>query len=316
MLPLLAIWTGVTRFAWLCCIGLYFMRLFFITAAYHRYFSHRGYKMGRVMQFLMAVGGTLAVQKGPLWWAGHHRNHHKYSDQPQDTHSPLLKGFLWSHIGWIMCRKFNPTPTHLISDFAKFPELVWLNKWHWVPPTLLGVAVFLVGGWSALWFGFFFSLVLSWHGTYFINSLAHVFGRRRYVTTDTSRNSFILALITLGEGWHNNHHYYQSSANQGFFWWELDVSYYILKLLSWVGLVRDLRQPPAHVLADNRVSDGHADIGMFQANWVKAVACLDNAKHNAGDQYVKRSQALDSLVEQTTAAANAIASMSKAPSKS
>jgi stearoyl-CoA desaturase (delta-9 desaturase) len=255
--PLLAFITGVNRFDVALCIALYVARMFFITAGYHRYFSHRAYKMGRVMQFLMAFGGATAAQKGPLWWAAHHRHHHKFSDTDADIHSPL-KGFLWSHVGWIVCRKYQPTDLNAIKDFAKFPELRWLNEHYLVPPILLGVACFVAGGWSALVTGFFLSTVLTYHGTFVINSLAHIIGRRRYVTTDTSRNSFVLALITLGEGWHNNHHHYQSTANQGFFWWEIDVSYYVLRVLGLVGLVRDLRTPPSHILTGRRIADeGH-----------------------------------------------------------
>jgi stearoyl-CoA desaturase (delta-9 desaturase) len=312
LIPIAIVWTGVTPFDIALCAALYAVRMFFVTASYHRYFAHRSYKMGRVMQFLMAVGGTTAIQKGPLWWAGNHRHHHKYSDQPEDVHSPM-KGLFWSHMGWIMCRKFEETPTHLIKDFAKFPELRWLDRHHLVPPVTLGVIVFLVGGWSALVVGFFLSTILCWHCTYFINSLTHLFGRRRYVTTDTSRNSLILALITFGEGWHNNHHYYQSSVNQGFFWWEIDVSYYMLRVLSWVGLVSELRTPPEHVLSANRLRDGHADIGMFQANWAKAVAYLENKKAQAGEYYGERKRALDDMVEQTTRSAQQIAKMAPKP---
>jgi stearoyl-CoA desaturase (delta-9 desaturase) len=183
-----------------------------------------------------------------------------------------------------------------------------------LPPIALGLAVFCVGGWSALVTGFFLSTVLVYHGTFFINSLTHLFGRRRYVTTDTSRNSFLLALVTLGEGWHNNHHYYQSTANQGFFWWEIDVSYYILRVLSWVGLVSDLRTPPKHVLEANRIRDGYVDIGMFEANWAKAVASLENAKHSASAYYEDRKRAVDELVDSTREAALRISKMAvKAP---
>ena len=306
LIPFAAFWTGVTRFDVILCASLYFARIFFITAGYHRYFSHRSYKMGRVMQFLMALGGTTAVQKGPLWWAAHHRHHHKFSDQPEDVHSPM-KGFFWSHMGWIMCRKYQPTRLDLIKDFAKYPELRWLNRWHWVPPVALGVACFVAGGWSALVVGFFLSTVLCWHGTYTINSLTHLFGRRRYVTTDTSRNSLVLALVTFGEGWHNNHHYYQSTANQGFFWWEIDISYYVLRLLSLFGLVRDLRTPPAHVLAANRIRDGHADIGMFRARWASAVSHLENARRQTGERLEERKRALDAMVSTTRRAADEFA---------
>ncbi|MDD9937488.1 MAG: acyl-CoA desaturase [Myxococcales bacterium] len=313
--PLGAIWTGFTPFDVALCVGFYSLRMFFITASYHRYFSHRSYKMGRVMQFLMALGGTLAVQKGPLWWAAHHRHHHKHSDQQADIHSPL-KGFFWSHMGWIMCAKYRATELDQIKDFAKFPELRWLDKYHWVPPLVLGTAVFFLFGASALFFGYLLSLVLAWHCTYFINSLTHLFGRRRFVTTDTSRNSFILAIVCFGEGWHNNHHYYQSTANQGFYWWEVDISYYVLKVMSWLRLVSDLRTPPQHVLEANRIRDGHADIGMFQAKYAKAVVYLENAKSQAGEYVEERKRKLDEMVESTSEAAQEIARMhSKAPAK-
>jgi stearoyl-CoA desaturase (Delta-9 desaturase) len=257
LVPLGALWAGVRLRDVLLCVALYYVRMFFITAGYHRYFAHRAYKLGRVMQFVMAFGGATAAQKGVLWWAGHHRDHHKYSDTEKDIHSPK-RGFWWSHMGWILCDKYEATPVDRIKDFAKYPELRFLNRLHLLPPTLLALAVYLFGGWSALFIGFFLSTVLLYHGTFTINSLSHVFGRRRYATSDTSRNSLLLALVTLGEGWHNNHHYYQSTANQGFFWWEIDVSYYVLRILSWVGLTRDLRIPPKHVLEKNRISDDPA----------------------------------------------------------
>jgi stearoyl-CoA desaturase (delta-9 desaturase) len=225
------------------CVGLYVLRMWGITAGFHRYFSHRAYKTGRVFQFVLAWVGTMSAQKGVLWWAAHHRHHHRHSDQEEDIHSPAQKGFWWSHVGWILCTKYDETKYDSIKDFARFPELVWLNKFHLVPPVLLGVACYLVGGWSMLVVGFFLSTVLLWHGTFTINSLSHVFGKRRYKTTDTSRNNWLLALVTLGEGWHNNHHYHQNTANQGWFWWEVDLSYYSLKALSWVGVVEGLRLP-------------------------------------------------------------------------
>ncbi len=228
-------------------IALYFVRMFGITAGFHRYFAHRSYKTNRAFQFVLALLGTLATQKGVLWWAAHHRDHHKYSDQPEDIHSPLQRGFWWSHAGWILCRKYDQTKFDRIRDFAKYPELRWLNKYHLVPPIALAVALFLIGSWPLLVWGFFFSTVLLWHGTFTINSLSHVFGSVRYQTTDTSKNNFLLALITMGEGWHNNHHYYMSTANQGWFWYEIDFSYYVLRLLSLTGLVYDLRTPPRHV---------------------------------------------------------------------
>lgn len=234
-------------------VGMYYLRMFGITAGYHRYFSHRAYKTNRAFQLVLALLGTLAAQKGVLWWAAHHRDHHKYSDTERDLHSPVRRGFWWAHLGWILSDGYDETKLDRIRDFAKYPELRWLNTYWIVPPVVLAVGLFLIGGWGVLVWGFFVSTVLLWHGTFFINSLAHVFGSRRYETTDTSRNSMLLALLTLGEGWHNNHHCYQSSANQGFFWWELDGSYYALKALSWCRIVTDLRKPPARLLV--RVKD-------------------------------------------------------------
>jgi len=225
------------------CGILYFVRMFGITAGYHRYFSHRSYKTSRPFQFVLACLGCSALQKGPLWWAAHHRHHHRYSDTPEDTHSPRIRGFFWSHVGWVLAPENDDTNWQAIRDWSRYPELRWLNRNHWIPGFVLGGLCWLVGGWSGLVWGFFLSTVLLFHGTFTVNSLCHVWGWRRYATSDTSRNNLLVALITLGEGWHNNHHHYQSSANQGFFWWEIDVSYYLIKLLGWVRLVWDIRKP-------------------------------------------------------------------------
>ncbi|MEW5975882.1 MAG: acyl-CoA desaturase [Acidobacteriota bacterium] len=249
---LAAFLTGASWKAVFLCVGLYVIRMFGITAGYHRYFSHRTYKTSRFFQFVLAWIGCSAVQKGPLWWASHHRRHHQHSDQEEDIHSPERMGFWWSHVGWILCRKYEATDYGVIKDLAIYPELRWLNRFHVVPGVVLAVACFLLLGWQGLVWGFFISTVLLYHGTFVINSLCHMFGRRRYATTDTSRNSFLLAFITLGEGWHNNHHYYATSVNQGFFWWELDVSYYTLKLLSLPRIVWDLKKPPRRVLEEAR----------------------------------------------------------------
>ncbi len=237
-------------------IALYFLRMFGITAGYHRYFSHRTYKTGRVFQFILAFLGTASAQKGVLWWAGHHRNHHKFSDQPEDLHSPLQRGFWWSHMVWFLVPRYDETPFDKIKDFAKYPELRWLNRHFMVPPVVVGFAVWAIWGWPGLIWGFLASTVALWHGTFTINSLSHVFGKQRYRTTDTSRNNVWLALLTMGEGWHNNHHYFQSSVRQGFFWWEIDASYYVLKVLSWFGVVWDLKMPPEQVLHKNLVEHG------------------------------------------------------------
>lgn len=240
-----------TPFAWQwvgLCLALYLVRMFAITAGYHRYFSHRTFRTGRAFQLLLALLGVTAMQKGPLWWAAHHRHHHLHSDDPDDLHSPGRQGFWWAHVGWILSQEHDETDYERIPDFARFPELVWLDRYHHLPGVALAAVLFLAGGWPALVWGFFLSTVLTWHATFAINSLTHMIGRRRYPTKDDSRNSLLLALLTLGEGWHNNHHYYMASTRQGFFWWEIDVSYYTLKLLAFLGLVWDLREPPRKVV--------------------------------------------------------------------
>jgi stearoyl-CoA desaturase (delta-9 desaturase) len=237
-------------------VGLYYVRMFFVTAGYHRYFSHRTFKTSRFFQLVLALGAMSSSQKGVLWWAGHHRVHHKFSDQPGDVHSALRDGFVWSHVGWILSREWENTDEARVKDLSKYPELRWLDRFWAVPPTLLGVGLFLAGGWWALVWGLCVSTVLLWHGTFTINSLTHMFGSRRYPTTDNSRNSAILAAVTLGEGWHNNHHYYQRSTRQGFFWWEFDITYYVLRLFAALGLVWDLHEPPAAVVAGEREVPG------------------------------------------------------------
>jgi stearoyl-CoA desaturase (delta-9 desaturase) len=228
-------------------LGLYAIRMFGLTAGYHRYFSHRSYRTSRPFQFLLALLGTTATQKGVLWWAAHHRAHHKYSDTPRDIHSVRQHGFWWAHVKWILVKRYVATDFERIKDFARFPELRWLNTWNLLPPILLATVLFLAGGWWALLWGFFVSNTLLWHGTFCVNSLAHAFGRRRYPTSDDSRNSFLIAVFTLGEGWHNNHHHYQRSERQGFYWWELDITHLILKVFAALHLVRDLHEAPQQV---------------------------------------------------------------------
>jgi stearoyl-CoA desaturase (delta-9 desaturase) len=233
----------------------YFVRMFAITGAYHRYFAHRSYKTGRVFQFLLALLGTTATQKGPLWWASTHRVHHKESDTEKDVHSPMRRGFWYSHAGWWLSPGHEIAPMHLIPDYASYPELRWLDKHHYVGPALLMALTGGLFGLDGLLWGYVLSTCVLMHATFTINSLSHIYGTRRYATTDTSRNNPYLAILTMGEGWHNNHHHYMNSANQGFFWWEVDITYYLLKGLEKVGLVWDLRKPPAHVLAKNLLAE-------------------------------------------------------------
>ncbi|MBI1379789.1 MAG: acyl-CoA desaturase [Planctomycetaceae bacterium] len=249
-------------------LGMYVLRMFAITGFYHRYFSHKSFKSSRAFQFVMALVGASATQRGPLWWASHHRRHHQNSDKPEDVHSPKQHGFWWSHVGWISTRENFPTDFGAVRDLVRYPELRFLDRFDIVVPTLTGVAMFLLGvvleavapslgtnGWQMLVWGFLISTVVLAHATFTINSLSHVFGSRRYETTDTSRNNPLLALLTMGEGWHNNHHHYQASTRQGFYWWEFDLTYYGLVVLSWFGLIWDLRPVPREV-RDGRVGRG------------------------------------------------------------
>jgi stearoyl-CoA desaturase (delta-9 desaturase) len=244
-------WTGADPTALALFAATFWIGMFVLTAGYHRYFAHKTFKTSRAFQLVLAVLGTSATQKGPLWWSGLHRRHHRYTDAPGDVHSPR-QGFYYAHQGWIFDPRWNATPLELITEFARYPELRWLNRWHFAAPVSLAAACFAIGGWSGLLWGYCLSTTLLWHTTYSVNSIAHVWGSRRYDTADTSRNNWLVALFTMGEGWHNNHHHYMASARQGFRWWEIDLTYYVLRALAAVGVVWDLREPPAAVLEGRR----------------------------------------------------------------
>ena len=250
-------------FSWIAlgvCLITYVIRVFALTGGFHRYFSHNSYKTSRAFQFVLAFVGTSSAQMGPLWWASHHRHHHQHADKEDDVHSPRQRGFFWSHIGWLLCSKYAKTELSRVQDFAKYPELRLIDRFHSIPVLLLAFSMYGLGaflqsrypalgtsGFQMLMWGFFLSTVMVYHVTFCINSVTHMFGRRRYQTDDDSRNSLLLALLTFGEGWHNNHHRYPISTRQGFYWWEIDITYYILKILSWLRIVWDLRPPSPRV---------------------------------------------------------------------
>jgi stearoyl-CoA desaturase (Delta-9 desaturase) len=253
-------WVGASPTAMAVALLLYALRMFAITGFYHRYFSHQAFRAGRVVQFVFAVLGTSAAQRGPLWWASHHRHHHVHADEFEDSHSALRHGFAWSHLGWFMSRENFAPRDELVRSLSHFPELRFLDRWDALVPTLLVLLLWISGalaeryapglgtsgGQLVVW-GFCVSTVVLYHATFSINSLAHRFGRRRYATRDASRNNLWLALLTFGEGWHNNHHFYPASARQGFFWWEVDLTYYGLRLLAALGLIHGLKPVPAAV---------------------------------------------------------------------
>ncbi len=273
------IWVGVSPIAVGAAVFLYFARMFAVTGIYHRYFSHKTYSTSRFGQFLLALWGATCVQRGALWWAYHHRHHHQHSDEEEDAHSPHVHGFLWSHIGWITSRRNFPTDYSKVKDLAKYPELVFLNRFDSLVPFVFAVAIFGLGtaleayapglgtnGLQMLVWGFFISTTALFHGTSCINSLAHLMGRRRYKTSDDSRNSFILAIITLGEGWHNNHHRYMSATRNGFYWWEFDPTYYGLKLLSYTGFIWGFKAVPEAVLEEGRQAEHHESVKAAQTS--------------------------------------------------
>lgn len=255
-------------FSWVAffvCITLYVVRMFGITAGFHRYFSHRSYKTSRTFQFLLGFLGTSSAQKGPIWWASHHRHHHKHSDTHEDIHSPVISGIYYAHVGWVLSSEFCNTRTELVKDLMKFPEIQWLDKYNLLPPVLLGVLTFFLGtflnyaypslgtnGFQMLIWGFFVSTVLLYHGTFCINSLAHLVGNKRFNTDDDSRNHWLCSIITLGEGWHNNHHRYPGSESQGMYWYEFDIAHYVLKLFEKLGLVWDIRKYPERLYEEAR----------------------------------------------------------------
>jgi stearoyl-CoA desaturase (delta-9 desaturase) len=265
------IWTGWSWFALWTAVTLYFVRMFAVTGIFHRYFSHKTYSTSRIGQFLLALWTGTTVQRGALWWAYHHRHHHQHSDEPEDAHSPHVHGFLWSHIGWITSKRNFPTDYSKVKDLARYPELVWLNRFDIVVPVVFATSLFALGryletaapglgtsGAQLLVWGFFISTTVLFHGTASINSFTHLWGNRRFQTTDDSRNSFILALVTLGEGWHNNHHRYQASTRNGFYWWEIDPTYYGLKLLSYTGFIWGLKPVPQSIY-DEAAHAAHQD---------------------------------------------------------
>jgi len=245
---------GITAQLVALAVVSYYIRIFAITAVYHRYFSHRAYRTSRWFQLMLAILGTTATQKGPLWWAGTHRHHHRFSDMEEDVHSPERRGFWYSHMGWWLGREHERYDEKNIQDFLAFPELRWLDRHHYVGPFALMAACYAIGGVDGLLWGYVVPTCFVHHGTFTINSLSHVWGSRRFATTDTSRNNPVLALVTMGEGWHNNHHHYQSSARQGFMWWEIDLSFYVIKLMEKVGLVWDVRGVPDHVMTRNLIA--------------------------------------------------------------
>lgn len=272
-MPLAAVVTGVSGRALALGLVLFLGRMWFVTAGYHRYFAHRSYEVGRPFQFVLAFGGLSAAQKGPLWWAAAHRAHHRHADTGRDPHSPQM-GFWWSHIGWILSGRYGTTDLEVVADLARYPELRFLDRHDWIAPWALATVTWILAGWSGLVVGFFASTVLVWHATFAVNSVAHLVGTRSYATADSSRNLLPLALLTLGEGWHNNHHHHPTVARQGLRWWQLDLTYWSLRALASIGIVQSIREPSRPALLARRVDRGAVDIGRLRQHLARASAAV------------------------------------------
>ena len=217
---------------------------FGISLGYHRLHTHQSYQCPVWMQYALAVCGTLTLEGGPIFWVGTHRVHHSKSDQPGDPHSPR-EGAFWSHMGWILFGETNHNNTKLMSkyapDLARHRFYLWLNNYHWVPLAVLGALLYAWGGLPMFLWGICLRVTYGLHVTWLINSATHMFGSKRFDAGDDSRNSFILAVLTFGEGWHNNHHAHPTSARHGLAWWELDITWITMKLLRAIGLIRHVR---------------------------------------------------------------------------
>jgi len=258
---------GFSYTAFFVFVAMYGLRMFAITGFYHRYFSHKAFKTSRIVQFIFAVIGASAVQRGPIWWAAHHRGHHVHSDTEHDKHSPKSHGFFWSHVGWFLSKANFMTHQKLVKELIRFPELRLIDRFDILIPIITCIGLFFFGqylgsnfpqlmtnGWQLVVWGFILSTVLLYHTTFLVNSVAHIWGKKRYKTKDSSKNNMLIALLTFGEGWHNNHHHFPGSANQGFYWWEIDITYYLLKFMSFLGLIWDIRKISPVLRESNKIN--------------------------------------------------------------
>mgnify|MGYP001822980434 CR=1 FL=1 len=257
-----AFFTGVSAVALWVALGMYVARAFGVTAGFHRLLAHGSYKTNRATQFMLTLLGSLAVQGGPLWWVSHHRNHHRYTETPKDIHSPTRRGFWYAHMGWMMDKACFEGTAANVKELHRYPEIKLLQRHYPLLLLLEATALFGLGAWLSsaypelgtsgmqmLVWGFFISTVALWHATFMVNSVCHIWGSKDYDAGDSSTNNWIVALLTLGEGWHNNHHKFAYSARHGLRWWQLDMTWLTLKLFSLVGLVRDLRLPRQRIPA-------------------------------------------------------------------
>lgn len=225
-----------------------------IGIGYHRLLTHRGFRCPKWLEYSLAVCGTLALEGGPIFWVGVHRIHHQLTDKPGDPHSPR-DGKWWSHMGWVLLGQSLHDETEKLAPYV--PDLrrdrfyLWLSHYHWMTQVVVGLAVYFAFGWQVTLWAVFLRTVVGLHCTWLVNSATHIWGSRRWATGDDSTNSLLIALFTWGEGWHNNHHAHPNSARHGLRWWEVDTNWYVIRLMSALGLVRDIKLPRA----DSRVRE-------------------------------------------------------------
>ena len=217
-----------------------------IGMGFHRLLTHRGYKTYKWVEYFLTFCGTLTLEGGPIFWVATHRMHHQNTDVEGDPHSPRDGGF-WAHIGWIltgqsMHNKISGLLPY-VPDLRKDKFHVWISKWHWVTNAALGVVLFAIGGWQFLCWGIFMRTVVGLHATWLVNSATHMWGTQRFLTGDLSTNSFWVAILTYGEGWHNNHHANPQAARHGLTWYEIDFNWYGICALRALGLAWDVKLP-------------------------------------------------------------------------
>ena len=250
----------ISPWAFAVAAGVVYFAGLSVTIGYHRYFAHRAFDTSRAFQFLLALVGCLALQKGPLWWVATHRAHHRHSDRADDPHSPVVRGFWYAHLGWMFSRDILSVDYSGVKDLAKFPELVWLDRFWRLPSLLFVAACYWALGWGGVVVGYCFPLAVMFQVTFAVNSVCHLFGSRRFETGEESRNNWWVALLANGEGWHNNHHRAPYSARHGFAWYELDSSYQVIRVLAWLGLVWGVKLPPPELLAGVDREAGEAGV--------------------------------------------------------
>ncbi|MCX5663003.1 MAG: fatty acid desaturase [Planctomycetota bacterium] len=238
--PFFFSWTAVIAAAVLWFVG----GCLGITLGYHRFLTHRSFQTYKPVEYFLAICGTLNWQGGPIHWVGTHRIHHHLSDEPGDPHSPVVDGFTWAHMFWCMT-KDDPSndPRDAAKDLQRDPIMVAIDKYFYVFMVPLAVGLYFLGGWACVIWGVCVRTTLMYHCTWLVNSASHVWGYRNFTTSDASRNNWWVALLSWGEGWHNNHHAQQRSAAHGMRWWEVDITFAVIRTMEILHLCKRVVRP-------------------------------------------------------------------------